>query len=326
VLACAATFPTILGIYFHHLSAGFAASFGAYLVAVTHTTLPAKGRAPQLIATIVMLCAGATIGAATGISAWIFIPLAVVGAAWQALTEISNTGLKISAAMAVLAMLLSTGNVSPDITAGAYSAAFAGGAVWQGLVQYVEARRSIVPATTLTSQFATLLSPAAVAWGFVPTMATLGLVGGTIVVALPVSHAAWLLTAALRVMKPLRSEMLLRLRQRFIGTAAGAAVSAGLFTWQLPALLYAGILCVMLTVMQLVGPKRYAAWTFCLTIIALDVGMQPHAFGWNAAADRILLTVGGLGLTIVVEYARVEGISTLKRASTSVASLSKHRG
>jgi hypothetical protein len=88
-------------------------------------TLPAKGRERQLAATIAMLSAGATIGAATGISVWTFIPLAVMGASWQAWTEIADTELRIPAAMAVLALLLSTGNVSPNLTAGAYGAAFA---------------------------------------------------------------------------------------------------------------------------------------------------------------------------------------------------------
>ena len=44
--------------------------------------------------------------------------------------------------MAVLALLLSTGNVSPDLSVATYCTAFAGGAVWQGLVQYVADRPS----------------------------------------------------------------------------------------------------------------------------------------------------------------------------------------
>jgi hypothetical protein len=52
----------------------------------------------------------------------------------------------------------------------------------------------------------------------------------------------------------------------------------------------------MLTVMQLVGARRYAVWTFGLTVIALDLGQRSHEIGWHAAIDRILLTIGGLAL------------------------------
>jgi hypothetical protein len=58
--------PSVLGIYFDHLTIGFPASFGAYLVAATHTTVPSKGRERQLTATVLMLSTGATVGAAAG--------------------------------------------------------------------------------------------------------------------------------------------------------------------------------------------------------------------------------------------------------------------
>jgi hypothetical protein len=51
--------------------------------------------------------------------------------------------------------------------------------------------------------------------------------------------------------------------------------------------------------MQLVGARRYAAWTFCLTVIALDLGVQPQEVGWQIAIDRILLTIGGLGFAFI---------------------------
>jgi hypothetical protein len=39
-----------------------------------------------------------------------------------------------------------------------------------------------------------------------------------------------------------------------------------------------------------------AGWTFCLTVIALDLGVLPHETGWIFTADRIMLTMGGLAL------------------------------
>jgi hypothetical protein len=299
-LACGATVPAVLGIWLGYASEGLRASFGAYLVAVTHTDLPAKGREQRLAATVLMLSLGAAAGAAAGMCAWTFIPLAVAGASWQAWTEVADNGLKLPSAMAVLAMLLSAGNLSPELTSTAYSLAFAGGAVWQGFVQYVMAGSNEMPPASPVSEFAALFSTITAARRFVATMATLGLAGGAIVLSLPVPHASWLLTAALRVMKPSRRHTHLRLRQRFAGTAMGAAASAGLAAWHIPAALHIGILAITLTIMQLVGARRYAAWTFCLTIIALDLGLQPHEVGWQIAIDRILLTIGGLVLAIIL--------------------------
>jgi Fusaric acid resistance protein-like len=233
LLACGATLPAVLGICLGHEASGFVASSGAYFVTIAHADLPNEGRAQQLATTILMLCVGAVAGALAGQRIWVFLPLAAVGAAWQAWTEIANTGLRFPAALAVLVLLLSTGNVSPDFSVATYGAAFAGGAVWQGLVQYVAARPSGKPPETIASDFEALIFNATAASRFIVRMATLGITGGAIAASLPVPHSAWLLTSALRVMKPSQAETLLRLKHRFMGTAAGAmslrAYSAGLF-------------------------------------------------------------------------------------------------
>jgi hypothetical protein len=54
--------------------------------------------------------------------------------------------------------------------------------------------------------------------------------------------------------------------------------------------------------MQLVGARRYAVWTLCLTVIALDLGQRSHEIGWHAAGDRILLTIGGLALAKLFSF------------------------
>jgi hypothetical protein len=296
LLACGATLPATLGVCLGRESLGFIASSGAYLVTIAHADLPIKGRVQRLATTILMLCVGAIAGASAGQRVWVFLPVAAFGASWQAWTEIANTALRFPAAIAVLALLLSTGNVSPDLSVATYGAAFTGGAVWQGLIQYVAAHPSDKPSATLAGDIDALMSSVTAARRFIATMAMLGVAGGTIAASLPLPHAAWLLTAALRVMKPSQAETLHRLKHRFIGTAGGAIVSAGLLGWQLPPLLYAGILGLMLTVMQLIGARHYAVWTFCLTVIALDLGQRSHEIGWHAAGDRILLTIGGLAL------------------------------
>src|SRR6202041_799266 len=107
VLACGATLPAALGDCLGHESVGFVASFGAYLVTITHADLPINGRAQRLVTTILMLCVGAIAGALAGQRVWIFLPLAAAGASWQAWTEIADAGFRFPAAMAVLALLVS---------------------------------------------------------------------------------------------------------------------------------------------------------------------------------------------------------------------------
>jgi Fusaric acid resistance protein-like len=299
VSAGAATLPAILGVYLYQVPLGFTASFGAYLVAITHPSLPVQGGAQRLATTVLMLSFGAVAGAASATRVWVFVPLAVC-ATWQAWTELADSGLRLPAAMSVLALLLSAGNVSPDVAAVTYGAAFASGAVWQGLVQCIAASTSSTPTALLAVESAVLPSSMAAAPRFIGTMAALGFVGGAIAASLPVPHAGWLLTAALRVMKPTQAQTLLRLKQRLTGTIAGAVFAAGLLCWPLPALLHAGTLSIMLALMQLVGAKRYAVWTFCLTVIALDLNsIRPQEIGWRLGEERILLTIGGLVLAIL---------------------------
>jgi uncharacterized membrane protein YccC len=197
---------------------------------------------------------------------------------------------------------VSTANDSSNISIATYGAAFAGGAIWQGLVQYIVARPSDKPPASLASDLEALIFSLARARQFIAMMATLGAAGGAIASSLALPHAAWLLTTALRVMKPSQVETRLRLKHRFIGTSAGALVSAGLLGREIPPLLYAGLFGIMLTAMQLVGARRYAVWTFCLTVIVLDLGQRTHEVGWQVAEYRLLLTIGGLALARVFSF------------------------
>src|ERR1700679_1179710 len=100
VLACGATLPAALGDCLGRESVGFVASFGAYLVTITHADLPINGRAHRLVRAFLRLCVGAIAGALAGQRVWVFFPLAALVTSWQAWTEIANTGLRFPAAMA----------------------------------------------------------------------------------------------------------------------------------------------------------------------------------------------------------------------------------
>jgi hypothetical protein len=163
-----------------------------------------------------MFCVGAIAGASAGQHIWIFLPLAAAGASWQAWTEIADTDLRLPGRWPFWRCFCRLETSPSDLSVAAYGAAFTGGAVWQGLVQYVAARPSEKPAVTLATDFEALISSMTAARRFIATIATLGVTGGAIVASLPLPHAAWLLTAALRVMKP--SQAVTRLRLKSAGT------------------------------------------------------------------------------------------------------------
>jgi hypothetical protein len=133
-----------------------------------------------------MLCVGAIAGASAGQRVWVFLLLAIIGASWQAWTEIADTALRFPAAIAVLTLLVSTANDPSNISVATYSAAFAAGAIWQGLVQYIAARPSDKPPASLASDLGALILSLAKARQFTATMATLGAAGGAIASSLSV--------------------------------------------------------------------------------------------------------------------------------------------
>jgi hypothetical protein len=90
------------------------------------------------------------------------------------------------------------------------------------------------------------------------------------------------------------------MKQRGVGSLLGAAAGGLILGWAsaawLHALLVGGLVFAMLTI----GAKRYGAWTFCLTAVALAFDLGPAAHPLPVAMDRVLLTVGGLVIAALV--------------------------
>lgn len=58
------------------------------------------------------------------------------------------------------------------------------------------------------------------------------------------------------------------------------------------------VLIVALTTMQLAGPVRYGIYTFCLTLIALQLGSVGHTPDLGVALQRVVLTLIGAALAV----------------------------
>ncbi|MGA7419376.1 MAG: FUSC family protein [Acidimicrobiales bacterium] len=87
--------------------------------------------------------------------------------------------------------------------------------------------------------------------------------------------------------------------QRATGTAVGALLAAVLLAAAPTALTAVIVMVVAVTAMQLVGPRRYAVYTFFLTLVALQLSSVGHAADWGIALIRVLFTLVGLAVAVV---------------------------
>ena len=59
------------------------------------------------------------------------------------------------------------------------------------------------------------------------------------------------------------------------------------------------VVMVAVTAMQLVGPRRYALYTFFLTLIALQISSIGHPRDWGIALIRAVLTLVGSAVAVI---------------------------
>ncbi|MEU6221520.1 FUSC family protein [Streptomyces sp. NPDC047022] len=127
-----------------------------------------------------------------------------------------------------------------------------------------------------------------------------GVLGVATAWVLPVPHAVWLATSALRVAKPDTAARHGRARDRVVGTIGGGTIAALLLTPPLTVAERATVVAVTICAMQLAGAAHYGWWTLCLTVVALSFDMQHGANDWRLAGVRMGLTVAGAALALVV--------------------------
>lgn len=310
-LAAAATAPGFAGLATGALEAGIAGAFGAYLLVVSFPRLPARQPRAKLAVAAACFGASAAIGAFCGLDLWRFMPAAILFALWQARTELVPVSLRPVAALSALAMALSAGPLPPGLSPLTYGLALGLGALWQALWVALlvprgdTGRRSwrqelVVPWMGLFSRDAGAVTPAPkVRARFDLVMAVLAGVGSVLVVLVPVPHSGWLLTTALRVMKPTRTETLRRMHRRGLGTVLGSVAAVALLFLGLPLGLHLGLMGAIVGAMLLVGPQRYGLYSFCLTVVALNFALSPSEAITTLGGYRVELTLAGLALGLL---------------------------
>lgn len=285
-LALGVVAPWGLGIAVGDATNGSIASFGAYLLVVSFPTVPAARPFVTLGLAALILSAFACLGASVSLGSVGFFVVAVLAALAQAVAEIRGGALRLPVALAALAFFLSIEQL-PEGGWLTYGGLFLSGTAWGAFVAALVLPRVLAkPSGRLSDDLAT--------GRFLATAAGVSLLGSLAALYAPGAHPGWLPAAALRVLKPTRDETLRRMKQRGVGSLLGAACGGLLLGWASAPWLHALIVGMLVFAMLTIGAKRYGAWTFCLTAVALAFDLGPAAHPLPIALDRVLLTAGGL--------------------------------
>lgn len=288
LLALSVAAPWTAGIVAGHAQAGSIASFGAYLLIVSFPFLPRRRTWPMLLTAALTISGFAALGALSPLGSLAFFACAAMAATAQGVAELKARALRLPMALAALAFFLSVGQ-APQGSALAYSVTFLGGTLWGVLVVF-----ALVAHAPTQRRKPHESAPTADQQRFIAAMIGASMLGGAVAGIAPSAHPCWLPAAALRVLKPTRLQTLKRMRDRGVGSLAGAAFGGLLLGLYAAPWLKAGLVSVLVFMMMIVGAKRYAIWTFCLTAVSLAFNVSPETSAVAIATDRVLLTAGGL--------------------------------
>lgn len=286
LVAAGVVAPWAVGIAIGNAANGSIAAFGAYLLLVSFPTVPVIRPGMMLGLAVGILSAFAFLGASVTIGGAGFFAVAILVALAQAVMELRGGALRLPVALAALAFFLSIGQL-PQGGWLVYGSLFMAGTAWGAVVAALVLPRAPVKGSAL---------PVGGGAGrrFLATAAVASLLGSLLAMISPSSHPGWLPAAALRVLKPTREETLRRMKQRGIGSLLGAGCGGLLLGLASAPWLHALLVAVLVFAMLMIGAKRYGAWTFCLTAVALAFDLGPAASPLPVAFDRVLLTAGGL--------------------------------
>lgn len=300
LLAVSVALPWMIGIAIGNADLGGIASFGTYLLIISFPHLPDQHVWGKLLCAALLLSVFVALGVNITLGSLLFFAVTALVALLQGISECRGGILNLPVALAVLAFFLTVGQVKEGGEL-AFIGAFLGGTLWGSIAAFTVIERSKGLETP----------PLALSWGrgqrrFLIGIVGAALLGSTMASAVPSTHPGWLPAAALRVLKPARQQTLKRMRDRGLGTLLGAAFGGLLLGLYTSPWLHAFMVLLLVFTMLLIGAKRYAAWTFCLTAIALTFNLAPGTSVVTIMADRLLLTVGGLSIAALAWFILAE--------------------
>ncbi|SEJ21966.1 FUSC family protein [Demequina mangrovi] len=183
------------------------------------------------------------------------------------------------------------------------------GAAFIGVAAGAAALPAIAAAMGLAKLDPTPL-PARIAWPYVAALALGGGAAIGVARALDVSHAMWVVIALSAVLIPVRGETSARARRRVVGTVigtlAGAVLASLLVSW------LAGALAVLAAVVGTgwaLARDEVRGAAFTAAALVLVAGVASTAGAWDAAVQRVELTVVGVALAVLLAL----GLARLER-------------
>lgn len=295
LMALSTVLPWGLGILLGNAQYGSIAAFGTYLLLVSFPHLPLKHKGRILISSACIFGIFATIGVNITLGSWFFFLSALLAAFAQCLGELKEGYLRLPLALAALAFFLSVGQI-PAGGPTSYSIYFSIGLFWGVIIAFI-----CIPTTqdiTQTHSFNLLKDKNQKRFAF--SMILASLLGSIAACISPGSHPCWLTAAGLRVMKPTREQTIYRMKARGFGTLLGAAVGGLLLGLSPLPWLHVLLVGALIFAMLLIGAKRYAGWSFCLTAIALAFNLLPEGDPLMMASNRVMLTLGGIFIALMM--------------------------
>jgi hypothetical protein len=293
--------PLALGFATGHAAAGGIGALGAYLWTASHITDKRPVGLPIGVATTVLLGLAGVTGALAGGHLWLLVVMVVLWAGFQAVADVAGGALRMPVAMAALCMLLSAigGGTTPT---GAlwHGLLTLGGAAWITGTEIVRHPPWRSPGPIMSDfGFKALRGAWPAARGYALLLAIPTALVAAVTGAFQVSHGAWTATTVLRVLRPDHATTITRSWQRATGTAGGALIAALLLSAAPTSVTTVIVLVVAVTAMQLIGPRRYAVYSFFLTVIALELGAIGHRPDFGVAVIRVVLTLVGTVVAVI---------------------------
>jgi hypothetical protein len=284
--------PWAVGMAVGNAASGSVAAFGAYLLLVSFPAVPLVRPMMTLTLAAAVLTGFAFLGASVTIGDAGFFAVAILAAIAQAVMELRGGALRLPVALAALAFFLSIQQL-PQGSSLIYGGLFMAGTLWGAVMAALVLPRAPAKGAPLPVE-------GGAERRFLGAAVAASLLGSLLATISPSSHPGWLPAAGLRVLKPTREETLRRMKQRGFGSLLGAACGGLLLGMANAPWLHALLVGVLVFAMLMIGAKRYGAWTFCLTAVALAFDLGPASSPLPVAFDRVLLTVGGLLVAGVV--------------------------
>lgn len=288
-------FPWMISVIMQEPGSGSIASFGAYMMMISFSVLPARNSLLQVFTAAAIMIFFAVLGLSAPSGSIYFFLFTILAALAQGMAELRGGNLRLPVSLAALVFFLAHGQSSSEKLS-QYIFSFGLGCLWAiPFILLFIPKKPLSPALT---PLYPLKSPKQ-RW-FLLGINLTALLGSAAVSLIPLAHACWIPAASLRVIKPAWEETRYRIHTRSMGTILGAIAGSIILACYPYPLFHLTIVGGMFLLMLQFGAKNYFRWSFCLTTIALAFNPAVGNDIFSLAQERVLFTIEGISIAFIM--------------------------